>query len=38
MEIYKEDCIQYVVILENNEGFYPPEVTKLPGDESKKEQ
>ena len=28
LEIYKDDAIQFVVILDNNEGFYVPEISK----------
>ena len=28
LEICKDDAIQFVVILDNNEGFYVPEISK----------
>ena len=36
VEIYIDGCTQYVAPLENNEGFFVPEIAKQ--QESKKEQ
>ena len=38
VEIYAEDVIRFVVILDKNEGFYVPEVSPTVSDETKKMQ
>ena len=38
VEIYTEDVIRFVVVLDNNEGFYVPEVSPTVLEESKKTQ
>lgn len=36
IELYESDCIRYITPIENNEGFFVPEVAKHQTTETKK--